>query len=192
MSLPIFPELPTMAWNSQKTQRWDTIIQKSGSGRRKSFSRWAYPEWVIDCSYTCLDTETIKKAYGFFAMVRGQFQPFLWKDPEDYQETKVRIGTGNGANKTFQLLRAYGGLYTEPVRDIVSGTLKVLVNDLPVTAALGADGQVALAAPPANGAAVTASFEYYWRVAFDGDELTWTNFWYGFYRLNKVTMVTVR
>lgn len=192
MALPIFPDLPTMAWNSKKRQIWEGVkVQKSGSGRRKSLRTQAYPEWEIECSYTCLDTEQIKKAAGFFAMVGGEFQPFLWKDPEDYFEEAVRIGTGTGSQSQFQLLKNLGGYYIEPVRDVVSGTLTVKVNGAAVSVLSENNGLVTVS-PPAAGAVVTASFEYYWRVAFDGNSSEWENFWYNYYKLNKILVVTVR
>lgn len=191
MSLPIFPELPTMAWNSQKYERWDTVIKKSGKGKRKTLSRRAYPEWEIRCSYTCLDTAAIKKAAGFFGMVRGAFQEFLWKDPEDYREENVRIGTGDGINREFQLIRNFGELYVEPVTDIVVGSLTVYVNGVQVGAVVGDDGLVTLTVAPTLGAVITATYEYYWRVAFKDDDMSWDNFWYGYYKLNTISVVTV-
>lgn len=192
MSLSIFPSIPTMAWNSKKIQRWNTVVvQKSGNGRRKSLCRQTYPEWEIQCSYTALDDDAVEQAAGFFAMVRGQHQPFLWLDSEDYRETAVRIGTGNGTAKQFQLLRNLGDFFVEPARDIVSGTLTVYVDDDSVPAALGDDGLVALTVAPAVGTIVTATFQYYWRVAF-ADDIDWDNFWYGFYKLNTIKLVTVR
>ena len=54
------------------------------------------------------------------------------------------------------------------------------------------NGGINMAAPPAKGARVTASFQYYWRVAFEDDALEWNNFWYGYYKLNQIKLVTVR
>lgn len=192
MSLPIFPDIPTMAWNSIKRQRWNTKVQKSGSGIRKSLSRWAYAEWDIEAEYTCLNQDQIELVAGFIGLVRGQFKPFLWKDPEDFKQTKVRIGTGNGINTDFQLLRNLGNLYIEPVKDIVAGTLAVCANDTEIPVTLGTDGLVKANTAPETGAIVTASFEYYWRVAFADDEADWTNFWYNYYKLNKIKLVTVK
>ena len=188
----ICPNIPTMAWNSIKRQRWNTKIQKSGSGIRKTLSRWAYPEWDIECAYTCLSVADIELAAGFFGLVRGQFKPFLWLDPEDYQQTNVSIGAGNGVNRDFQLLRNFGGLCVEPVRDVVAGTLTVFASGTPVTFTLGTDGLTTTTTAPAVGAPMTASFEYYWRVAFADDELEYVNFWYDFYKLNKIKLVTVK
>jgi uncharacterized protein (TIGR02217 family) len=180
-----------MAWDSTKTQKWDVIIKKSGSKKRKTMTTQAYPEWVIKCAYTCLDVDEIEQLAGFFAKVKGQLSPFLWKDFEDYKQENVRIGTGNGVNKDFQLLRNYADEYVEPIYDVVPGTLTVYVGEVSVPYTLGTDGLVTLDTEPEIGSPVTATFEYYWRVAFD-DDITWENFWYGYYKLNTITLVSAR
>jgi uncharacterized protein (TIGR02217 family) len=191
LSLPVFSSPATMAWSSTKTQIWDTKIQRHGNGRRKTLARWLYPEYEINCSYTCLNQAEVDYVAGFFGIVRGQAFPWLWKDPEDFRQTKVQIGIGDGANTGFQLLRNLSGLFVEPVSDIVPGTLLVFVNDTSVSATLGDDGWVTINAP-ATESIVTATFEYYWRVAFADDEMTWENFWYSFYKLKSVKLVTVK
>lgn len=191
MSLPVFPYFPSMAWNSTKTQKWDVVVKKSGSKKRKTMTTQAYPEWIIKCSYTALDSNEVDQLAGFFSKVKGRLSPFLWKDLEDYKQENVRVGTGNGVNKDFQLLRNYADDYVEPIYDIVSGTLTMYVDGLPVLYTMGTDGMITLATAAANGKAVTATFEYYWRVAFD-DDITWENFWYGFYKLNTITLVSAR
>lgn len=192
MSLPVFPYFPSMAWDSTKTQSWDVVIKKSGSKKRKTMTTQAYPEWTIKCSYTALSDYEVEQAAGFFAKVKGQLSPFLWKDFEDYKQTNVRIGTGNGTNKNFQLLRNYADDYVEPIYDVVPETLTVYVDGVAVPYTLGTDGLVTLIMPPELGKAVTATFEYYWRVAFDDDGITWDNFWYKYYKLNTITLVSAR
>jgi uncharacterized protein (TIGR02217 family) len=188
MSLAVFPELPTMAWDSLKRQRWDTKVQKYGNGGRKTLSRQAYPEWIIECAYTCHDANDTKKAFGFFAMVRAGYQPFLWKDPEDYHEESVVIGSGDGIRCDFQLIRKFDIYAVEPVRDIVPGTLHIFEDENPATVTLEEDGWVIFENPPSG--IITATFDYYWRVAFDQDSMDYANFWYNFYKLNKITLVT--
>lgn len=189
MSLPVFPTLTTMEWNSVKKQRWNTKVQTSGSGIRKTMAAWAYPQWEIKAAYRALSTAEYKTLAGFCAQVKGSFAPFLWLDPEDYQETGVRIGIGSGASKSFQLLRNFDNRFVEPVRDIVAGTLHVYEAGVEKTVTLGSDGIVTFS--PANGAIITATFQYYWRVAFKDDDLDWEYFWYSLYRLKTLEMVTV-
>lgn len=192
MSLPVFPSLPTMAWNSEKRQKWNTLLQKSGNGRRKTLCQQAYPEWELECSYTCLDDDEIARAAGFFASMQGTTKPFLWLDSEDYQETGVRIGTGNGTTTEFQLLRNLGDYFVEPVRDPIAETVKIYINGSLTSITLLTDGWLKFSSPPPSNSVITADFKYYWRVAFNDDELNWSNFWYGFYELKTIKLVTVR
>lgn len=192
MSLPIFPQFPSMAWNSEKAQSWEVTVKKSGSGKRKTITSQAYPNWTLKCSYTALNQQEVEQAAGFFAKVKGQLLPFLWKDMEDYRQTNVRIGTGDGQTTEFQLLRNYADEYVEPIYDVVPGTLTVFVDGVTTAFTLGTDGLVTLNSSPAAGTAVTATFEYYWRVAFDADSITWSNFWYNYYEQKSITLVNVR
>jgi uncharacterized protein (TIGR02217 family) len=192
MSYPVFVSPPTMAWNSTKTQKWNTKIQKSASKRRKTLSRQSYPEYELDCTYTCLDTAEVDYVAGFFAKMHGQAGTFLWKDDQDYKCDKTWIGTGDGSTTGFQIVRSLEGQFFEPVLNIVPGTLKVFVDNVQVSEILGDDGWDVLAAAPAAGSIITASFEYYWRVAFAKDEMEWENFWDRFYRIKSVKLVTVK
>jgi len=192
MSYPVFISPPSMAWNSTKTQKWNTEIQKSASGRRKTLSRWSYPEYELNCSYTCLNPAEIDYVAGFFAKMRGQAGTFLWKDDQDYKIENSLIGIGDGFTTGFQLLRDLGGQFYEPILDVVPGTLKVYVDDVKTNVTLYEDGLIEFLSAPAAGSIITASCEYYWRVAFADDSLTWEHFWYNFYRLKSVKLVTVK
>lgn len=192
MALPIFPDLPSMEWNNKKKPNWNVTVKKSGTGKRKSMTTQAYTHWELTMSFRCLDQAQIEKAAGFFSMIKGPLTPFLWKDMDDYKQEKVRIGAGNGENKEFQLLRNLGGYYVEPILDIIPGTLTVYADNTPIAVSSETDGWTVLATAPPMGSIVTATFEYYWRVAIAGDCPAWENFWYGFYKLNSFTLETVR
>ncbi|WP_297975104.1 DUF2460 domain-containing protein, partial [uncultured Amaricoccus sp.] len=93
--------------------------------------------------------------------------------------TDQRIGTGDGAAKAFDLGKAYRSgaqSYLRPIRKPVEGTVRVAVSG--VTLAAGAFtvdvtvGRVFLTAAPADGAPVTAGFEFDVPVRFDSDRIT--------------------
>ncbi len=92
-----------------------------------------------------------------------------------------RLGTGDGATATFQLVKRYGGDHAPYARAIakpVAGSVRVAVGS--VEAAAGhvavdhATGRVTFAAGhiPAAGAIVTAGFRFDVPVRFDTDTLT--------------------
>ena len=102
----------------------------------------------------------------------------------------MAIGTGDGALTDFQLFRMVGS-FKLPVTDIKSGTLSAIVDGVVTPVTLLDGGVVRFASAPASGAVISASFDYYWRVAFADDE---TEFDSQFLNIGKSTikMVTVR
>lgn len=191
MTLPVFPEMP-IKWKSKKTPVFSTYVKVAGSGRRKSMTHQSYPDWEIECSLTGLTDEQIRRVAGFLLSVQGRLSPFLWKDPEDYRETNVLLGYGNGVNRNFQLVRRWGALNPEPVRDVVAGTLHVFCDGQEQDAYDFDDGLITLAMAPASGAAVTATFEYYWRVAMDADDVGWSVEFFDINEIDSFKVVTVR
>lgn len=191
MSLPVFPNLKSQAWNSTKTQQWDTTVKISGSGKRKTMTTRAYPKWLIECSYTALTHKEITQIAGFLGTVKGQLKPFLWLDMEDYRQAGINIGTGDGIKQRFQLLRSWPG-FVEPVLDIVPNTLIIYQgSNIFKDFILEDNGIIYFPIPPPAGIKLTADFKYYWRVSLEEDDLTWEIFWYNFYKLNSFKVVTV-
>ena len=119
-------------------------------------------------------------------------EPFLWKDPEEYKVTKQQIGIGNGAKSEYQLFRSFG-VFTVPVTDVVANTLTVYINDVATTAyTLEEGGIVKFSGTPQTGKVISASFEYYWRVALADDGLTSEVQYLDINKISALRMVTVR
>jgi uncharacterized protein (TIGR02217 family) len=183
----IFPS-DKFAFETTKTMKNDITVHRSGSGRRKSMTCRAYPVYEISLSLVGVTQEEMETLAGFFAAVKGA--PFLLRDFEDYAQYGVTLGAGDGVRTAFQLVRSWGGLFYEPVTDIVDGTLLVYAGDARADAALLPEGIVQLAQPPAPGVVIKADFEYYWRVAVD-DDIDWQTVFYNLYKLNNIKLVTV-
>ena len=190
MSYSIFPDIEGMEWNNTKTPKFTTTVQKSGSKRRKTICCHSYPEWEFELSFTALNKAQIQTLAGFIASVYGATVPFLWRDMEDYRQSGVPFGIGNGTTQIFQLLKTYNSTFYEPVTDIVAGSLAVYVGET-LTAAytLGDNGLITFTTAPANGTVLTADYEYYWRVAFDSD-VTWSIIWNDLYKTNSIKLVS--
>ena len=188
----VFPITTNMEFNTKKSEVWDSVIvKKTGSGRRKSLSRRAYPDWKINVKFTGLTAAQRDAIAGFIGQQHGEHVEFLWLDSEDYQETDVRIGTGNGSNKQFQLLRNLADKFVFPVVDIVPDSWTVYVDGTAAWVLSINDGLVTLRDTPGAGAVITATFRYYWRVTFDQDEFTWTDPFYDLYKFDTLKLVTV-
>lgn len=191
MALAIFPEMP-IGWNSTKTIKWETKVVKSASGKRKAMTSIAYPEIEIESSLVGLTQQQIEAVGGFVCLRRGRLEPFLWKDPEEYKVENLQIGIGSGAKSEFQLFRLFGG-FKLPVTDVVDGTLAVYLNGTATTAyTLEEGGVVKFNATPQTGRAISASFEYYWRVAMADDGLTSEVQFLDINKISTLRLVTVR
>lgn len=187
----VFPVTTNIEFNSQWQEDWSFVaVKKTGSGRRKTLCNRAFPDWRISVKFTGLDDSQVEKIAGFIGQQKGPFAEFLWLDPTYYKETMVQIGTGNGTDKAFQLLRNFDNRYVIPVTDYVPGSLIAYVDGSPVTVSSVADGMVTLDSAPASGKVVAATYEYYWRVAFDDDKFSWQDQFINLYKFSQINLVT--
>lgn len=120
---------------------------------------------------------------SFFRSRRGRARGFRFKDWSDYTATLSPIGTGDGANDTFQLVKVYEddlslNTYTRTITKPVSGTVRVFVNAVEQT--IGSDFTVDTttgivtftpSAIPGAGTTITATFEFDTPARFDEDQM---------------------
>ena len=191
MKLKVLPVTDGIAWKSTKAQAWSTTVKEAGSGKERVLTNWAYPRWTIETSYSILTPEAGDLLYGFFASLRGRYEPFLWPDPEHNAEHDIQLGIGTGAKAKYQALRRFGA-WAEPVLDLKPDTLEVKVDDVKVEATADDNGIITLAAAPPNGAKVTASYGYYWRVRLSDDKFTIEVVLDNIWRSKSMKLVTVR
>jgi uncharacterized protein (TIGR02217 family) len=185
--MQVFPS-DKFAFETSKTMKNDIVSHRSGSGKRKSMSSRFYPAYEIKISLLGITQEEMETLAGFFAAVKGG--PFLFRDFEDYAQYGVLLGAGDGVRTDFQLLRSLGGLFYEPVRDVIRHSLVVYAGDTRASITLLEGGIVRFASPPPLGVLVKADFEYYWRVAID-DDVGWQTVFFDLYKLPSIRLVTV-
>ena len=163
-----------------------TRIVELASGREERNSPWAGSRRRYDASYGIRRADDLAAVVAFFEARSGRLRGFRWKDWSDYKSclpsampaaTDQLIGQGNGTVTAFQLVKTYAsGLqsYVRAVNKPVAGTTLVAVGGVPQSSGWTADmttGIVSFATPPANGASVTAGFEFDVPVRFDSDLL---------------------
>lgn len=164
-----------------------TEIVALASGREVRNARWADSRrrWNAGTGVKSLDE--LHAVIAFFEERRGRLHGFRFRDRADFKScapsaipapTDQRIGTGDGATRTFALAKRYGADFAPYDRRIgkpVAGSVVVAVNGTALNGAAfdvdTAAGTVTLAAAPAAGAAVTAGFLFDVPVRFDTDHL---------------------
>jgi uncharacterized protein (TIGR02217 family) len=161
-----------------------TEIVTLGSGREERNTRWADSRRSYNAGFGVKSLDDVHQVVAFFEERRGRLHGFRWKDHADFKsgalgETPTRtdqaIGTGNGTQTVFQLVKTYGSgvrNYARTIGKPVTGTVLIGVNGAAATPAIDhVTGLVTFAAAPAPGAAITAGFEFDVPVRFDTDRI---------------------
>ena len=210
MSNATFPDLRGLSWEYTLTPTFSTGVQQATSGREVRAAFWSAPLWKLSLSYAFLHDDQqhvdsngyseLQQLVGFFLARQGAFDSFLidlvqlTRKPQDSTVSGQPIGTGDGSTTSFQLVRNIGG-YLEMVQNpagqtalvYVAGTPKVQGTDYTIS-----NGLVSFASPPAAAAAITADFQWLWRVRFAQDEQEFANFMYLLWECKKVDLISVR
>ena len=152
-----------------------TDVVTLASGREERNSRWAHSRRRYNAGYGVKSRADMAAVLAFFEERRGRLHSFLWRDALDHSATDQVIGTGDGESVSFQLVKRYGASFdpylrpiTKPMAETVVVKVDGVVTDVetdPLT------GKVTFAEAPAEGAVVTASFEFDVPVRFDTDRL---------------------
>lgn len=178
-----------------------TQIIEMASGDEERNGSWADSRRRYDASYGIRKADDLAAVTSFFEARRGRLYGFRWKDWADYKSgppsaiaaaTDHPIGTGNGTQTTFQLVKLYTSgaqSWTRTITKPVAGTVAVALNG--VTQITGwtvntTTGVITFAAAPAPGVAITAGFEFDVPVRFDTDTLDVT---LDFERLGSITSI---
>lgn len=164
-----------------------TEVVTLANGFEERNTPWAHSRRRYDAGLGIRSLDDVALLIAFFEARQGQLNGFRWKDWSDYKSgapsstvTPVDqlIGTGDGVNRQFRLVKSYdsgGYTYVRPVTKPVSGTVRVAVDgtELPASAfsADTAAGVVSLALAPGPGAVVRAGFEFDVPVRFDTDQI---------------------
>ena len=177
MSNEIFPELPGIAWGTEKEPQFDTRTVRAVSGYEVRLSRRAYPLYLIKMKYEFLRTDSawqeLQQIIGLFLRHKGSGDSFLLLDANDNTATNQVFGVGNGSQTVYQLTGTWGGM-VQPVRNIRTLSLISLNGDAVSASSLSFNetGVVTFFTPPPAGSVLTWSGTYYYRCRFADDRIT--------------------
>ncbi len=191
MTVIKFPQtLNTFAYNSSKKQRWNTEIQKTGSGRERSMTTQLYPQWEIKAQLLRLSDTQVRELFGFVALRKGAFEPFYWLDPEDSTCTGQQLGAIT-PGLSYQTYIVMGG-YVEPAE--YAEVSKVYIDGVEQNESSYsvANGIVTFNNAISTSAVVTADYVYYWKVRFNDDGMGISHIFDNFNSSSSFKLVTVR
>ncbi len=183
-----FPTAISLGASGGPERRTEIVVLGSGAEERNQ--RWTASRRVYNAGYGVKTVTDLETVIAFFEERRGRLHGFRWKDHLDFKSSAVTlapsatdqaIGIGDGVTNAFQLVKRYGSAYAPWLRTVakpIAETVQIAVSGTPQTE--GTDfvcdattGIVTFDAQsiPAQGAVVTAGFEFDVPVRFDTDRL---------------------
>ncbi|WP_128515173.1 DUF2460 domain-containing protein [Tabrizicola thermarum] len=163
-----------------------TQIVELVSGAEERNASWANSRRRYDVAYGIRRADDLAAVVAFFEARNGRLHGFRFKDWADFKSclpsqtpgpTDQPIGTGNGADRQFQLAKRYTSgaqSWTRAITKPVGGTVTIAVNGTPQASGWSVDtttGAVTFTTAPSVGVAITAGFEFDVPVRFDSDSL---------------------
>jgi uncharacterized protein (TIGR02217 family) len=149
-----------------------TAILTSAGGHERRNVAWAAARTRYDVGPGVRSEADIAELLAFFRARMGPARGFRLRDPFDHAGEDEAIGTGDGSAMRFALVRRYGGVARRITRP-VPGSVRVAVGGAHAAGfTVDPGGWVTFDAPPAAGAAITASFEFDVAVRFAEDRLS--------------------
>ncbi len=174
---PSFPDFLTFGSHGGPSYRTHVVATKAGVEQRNQ--AWSQSLAVYEVGLVHRDATATNALRRFFrAIAMGRRHGFRFTDRLPGESTGVRevLGTGDGVEDTFQLVKHYtlGGY--DSIRTItkpVAGSVVVYLNGTATTAFTvdPTTGLVTLTSPPAGGVVVSASCQFQVPVRFETDTL---------------------
>lgn len=159
----------------KKSFTFDTTVQTPKSKRGEiRYSAQPYPIWTYDWPVNFMrgGEQVANSDYqyllGFGLAMGGMLSDFLLQDAYDHTVVNQYFGAGDGATTQFQLTRSIG-IGTDIVQNLNGAPTVYESTGVVGSYTVGSTGIVTFSAAPANGAVLTWSGSYYYRVRFDSD-----------------------
>lgn len=191
MALLTFPTL-TLAWPVDRNDKRSTQIEEAVAGQVNGYPMWLYPRTQFTLAVTVSYDNGVKDfqaARGFFNNVGGRASAWQFTDPIDNAVSAQQFALGDGATKTFQLLRDIGGGFLAPVYAL-NGSPTVTVNGTSTSVTVNTGGTVTFASAPANGAVLRWTGSYYLVCRFDSDEFAFSQFAANRHEIKQIQFTT--
>jgi uncharacterized protein (TIGR02217 family) len=163
-----------------------TQIVELTSGNEERNASWANSRRRYDVSYGVRRADDLAAVVAFFEARNGRLHGFRFKDWADYKSclpsqtisaTDQGLGTGDGAQTVFPLLKTYisgAQSWSRAITKPVAGTVRIALDGVESSSGWSVDlatGLITFADTPDPGVLVTAGFAFDVPVRFDTDLL---------------------
>lgn len=187
-ALQAFDDVPyplALGRDATVTPEFSTSVSVTASGYERRNSLWSNARLRFDVGPGIRSEHELGELLAFFRARRGAARGFRLRDPSDFSSNAMTgtpggadqsLGTGNGTQASFPLVKRYGSGSDAQVRRVtrpVAASVLVKVNGVAVASGWTLDplGVITFATAPATGAAITAGFLFDVPVRFAEDHL---------------------
>ncbi len=203
MSNLVYPNLQGATFPVVKRPIFNTIVQEASSGLEVRIGLFTWPlyEWELPYSWlsqeaAIMDFQTLS---GFFNQMYGQFDTFLFQDPNDNGTivgSPTPFATADGVTTVFQMGRTLGG-FIDPIGGInaISRAPSIYFNSTLQSSGYTINnntGVITFSSAPTTGLVLKADFDYYWRVRMAEDKVDFSNFVNNWWEAKKMYLRSVR
>jgi uncharacterized protein (TIGR02217 family) len=191
-----FPD--NIAYGATGGPEFATTVVATGGGHEKRNVNWSEARGRWDVASGLKKPAQIDELIAFFRARRGKAYGFRFKDWTDYKATGQLLGTGDGLQTQFQLLKQYPSGSVIEVRTItkpVTGTVKVYLDGVQQFSGWSVGtttGLVTFTTAPTVGVEITADFEFDVPVRFDTDHVAVTIETYRLHAWQQIPIVELR
>ena len=189
---------PDISYGAVGGPGWSTSIVTTVSGHERRNANWSQARGRWNVAHGLKRREQVAELIAFFRARMGRAYGFRFKDWTDYQALAQTLGTGDGATKSFQLVKRYasgGEVASRTITKPVAGTVKLYRDGVQATSGWSVDaatGLVTFTAAPAMGVIVTADFEFDVPARFDTDQMELTIETYELGSWGQIPVVEIR
>lgn len=188
-----------IAYGSAGGPEYSTDIVITHSGYEQRNSNWSQARARYNVAHGIKTQAQLDALIAFFRARKGRADGFRFKDWTDYKASGQVLGTGDGINDSFQLIKTYESGSVSENRTIskpVAGSLVFYFNGVAQSSALytldASTGVVTFASAPGDGVEVSADFDFDVPVRFDADRLSATLDDHGVYSWHDIPLVEIR
>lgn len=203
MSSNVYPDLPGLKFDSERTPIFRTGLQSAVSFKESRLSYAIFPVFEFSLQYEFLRDSAaaseLRYLLGFFGEHKGRWDTFLYLDQTYNTVTDEPFGTGDGTTTQFQLVAKFANPSSPGLTELIQnlGSVPVIkkagvTQTLTTHYTISGTGLVTFTTPPAGGAALTWSGSFYYRCRFVDDHLTTTEFMKKFWSTRQVKIRSVK
>jgi uncharacterized protein (TIGR02217 family) len=171
-------QFPTdISYGATGGARYSTDIVETFGGWEQRNINWSEARGQWNVAHGVKTPAQIATLIAFFRARRGRAIGFRFKDWADYAATAQIIGTGNGSQTAFQLVKSYtsGGVTVDrTITKPVAGTVHVFkdgVEQMSGWTVNTTTGVVTFTSAPSSSVVVSATFEFDVPARFDTDQI---------------------